>query len=109
MAEIHDGLAGRRQILLRNLVKVSATGNNQSGIAHQFEVLGRVVVTATGHCGEFTDGSRFARAQFLEDFPAPLVADGNDRSLEVRHGCGGGGLNSFRGRIHGIQLISEGI
>jgi len=51
MAEVHDGLAGRRQILLGNLVEVSAPHNHQPGIAHQFQMLRRVVVTATGHRG----------------------------------------------------------
>ena len=95
MAEIHDGLAGRRQILLRNLVKVAAPHNQQTRRAHQFEMLGRVVITATGHGGDFTNRPRFARAQFLEDFPAPLVAEGNDHSVEVQRRCDGGGLNSF--------------
>ena len=95
MAEIHDGLAGRWQVLFGYVVKIPILLLKQPGITHQFQMLRRVVVAATGRGGDFTDGPRFARAQFLEDFPAPLVADCNDRSLEVRHGCSGGGLWCF--------------
>ena len=95
MAVIHDGLAGRRQILPGNLIQVAASHNYQPGFAHQLQMLGRVVITATGHGGDFTNRPRFARAQFLEDFPAPLVAEGNDHPLQIRPGRGGGCLRSF--------------
>jgi hypothetical protein len=70
MTVIHDGLAGCGQILLRNLVKPPAPLHHQARPAQTGEVLGRIVIAATGDFCHFINRSRFARAQFLEHFPA---------------------------------------
>ena len=91
MAEIHNGLAGRREILLRNLVKPSATLNHRAGLAQFGEVLGRHVRAATGDLRQLPHHARFAGAQFLENLPPGRVAQRRRQQIQVgqwRHGNG---------------------
>ena len=106
MAEIHDGLAGRWQILLRNLVKPFASLHNQSRPAQHCEVFGGVVVAGTGDFGHFINRSRLARAQFLEHFPTRRMTERAGQSFQIRQRRSNGDFRCFRCRIHAKQPVS---
>ena len=66
VAVIHHGLAGTGQVLLGDFVNMSASARDQSGEIQLAQMLGRVVVAAAGHLGQFGNGARLAAAQFLD-------------------------------------------
>lgn len=83
MAEIHDGLAGRRQILLRNLVEPSARLHRHPRPAQYRQMApGAFVATAAGS-RQFRNGAWLAHGQFLEHFPARLMGQNFGESFPV--------------------------
>ena len=97
MAEVHDGLAGRGQVLPGQFVKPPVLLHNQPGVAQHGEVLERVVVAGARDFGHLINRPRFARAQILEHLPALRVADGFDHPLQVRQRRSHGSFRRFRG------------
>ncbi len=90
MAEVHDGLAGRRQILAHELVDASASLLHQPRLAQDLQMFDAAGVAATAHRRQFGNRPRFAAGQFLEHLPARHLVDGSERPLEVgqRPDCG---------------------
>ena len=83
MAEIHDGLAGRRQILAHELVDASASLLHQPRLAQDLQMFDAAGVAATAHRRQFGNRPRFAAGQFLEHFPARHLVDGAKCPFEV--------------------------
>lgn len=73
MPVIQDRLAGRWNILLRDLVDPPAPALHETAVEQLGQMLGRVVVAATGYLGQFGNGAWFATGQFLEHLPAAPV------------------------------------
>jgi len=97
MAKIHDGLAGRRQILLGHLVKPPASAHDEAGAEQSGQMFGGIVVTATAHLRHFVNRPRLAAAQFLEHFPSRGVAQCGDEQFQVRQRRSNGSFRRFRG------------
>ena len=78
MPVIQDRLAGLWNILLRDLVNPPAPALDESAVEQLGQMLGRVVIAATGHLGQFSNRARLAAGQFLEHLPAaPVPQRGN--------------------------------
>lgn len=83
MPVIQDRLAGRWNILLRNLVNPPAPALHEAAVEQLGQMLGRVVVAATGHLGQFGNSARLAAGQFLEHLPAAPVPQRGDHPVNV--------------------------
>jgi len=111
VAVIHHELAGRGEILFRDLIEPPASTYHQSGFEQSGQMLGGVVVAGAGDFGHLVNGARFATAQFLEHLPPLGMSEGGGQSLQFQHGeCYGGfgGFSGCRGGIHGNQPKSFG-
>jgi len=73
MPVIQDRLAGRWNILLGDLVDPPAPALDEAAVEQLGQMLGGVVVAATGHLGQFGNRARFATGQFLEHLPAAAL------------------------------------
>jgi hypothetical protein len=103
MAEIHDGLAGRGQILPGHFINPSASAHDYASAKQLGEMFGGVVVAASGDLGQFGNGAWFAGAQFPEHLPARAVAKRGDQPFYVGQGCYNGAFWCLNRRIHANQ------
>jgi len=90
MPVIQDRLAGRWKILLWDLVNPPTPALHEAAVEQSGQMLGRVVVAATGHLGQFGNRARFATGQFLEHLPSPPVRQRFDHPVNVCQGRYGG-------------------
>ena len=90
MPVIQDRLAGRWKILLWDLVNPPAPALDKSAVEQLGQMLGRVVVAATGHLGQFGNRPRLAAGQFLEHLPAAPVPQRGNEPVNVRQRGDGG-------------------
>jgi len=67
MAEIHDGLAGHRQIFFRDRVKLAVNLLHQAGAAQHDHLLGGGVRAAPDEPRQFDGHARLAFGQFFEN------------------------------------------
>ena len=84
MPVIQDRLAGRGQILPGDLVNPPAPALHKTAVEQLGQMLGGVVVAATGHRGQFGNRPRLAAGQFLEHLPAAPVPQRGDQPVNVR-------------------------
>ena len=105
MPVIQDRLAGRGQILLGDLVNPPAPALDETAVEQLGQMLGRVVVAATSHLGQFGNRARLATGQFLEHFPSPPVRQRFDQPVNVWQGRNSGIFWGFQGWIHEKQRI----
>lgn len=107
VAEVHDGFAGRGQVVRRYLVEPAPALHDCAGPAQHGEVFGGGIAGAAGGDGQFADHARLAGAQGEEDFPAGVVAERGGEELWVNRRHGRRGIGVRNGRIHWEIWIIE--
>lgn len=107
MAKIHDGLAGRGQMMFLNLVELAAPPHHQARRVQHGQMFDGALVTATSRRRKFGHGARFAAGEFLEHQPTRDAANGTGQPRQVRQRRGQGRIGNFSGITHKYGFFSQ--
>jgi hypothetical protein len=104
VAEIHMGLAGRREIMRGQLAEPAASPHHQPGLAHDDQMFHGAVVAASARRRQFADRARVAVGQFAQHLPAGIVAEDKNELFLIRQRGRGGRFRGFGVGIHARSL-----